>query len=85
MLVLIGPIHGLTHPNHSRAGVPAVEMEVKAGVIREILPDQGPTTTGGSPKKVQALWAGTATVIVLALAVGASPAEPPTPAAVTPG
>lgn len=59
-------------------------MEVKAGVMVEMVRDQGPTTTGGSPKKVQGQWAGTATVTGLVLDVGASQAEP-TPAAATPG
>lgn len=74
------------HPNRSRVGVQIVETEVKAGVMVEMVPDQGPTTTGGSPKKVQAQWAGTgtATATGLALDVGASQAEP-TPAAATPG
>lgn len=72
------------HPNRSRAGVPIVEMEVKAGVTVEIVPEPGPATTGRSLKKVQAQWAGTATVTDLALDVGVSQAEP-TPAAVTPG
>lgn len=72
------------HQNHSRAGVPTVEMEAKAGVIVEMVPDQGLTTTGGRTKKVQAQWAGTATATGLALDVGVSQAEP-TPAAATPG
>lgn len=72
------------HPNRSRAGVPVLEMEMKAGVVVEIILEPGPTTTGGSPKKVQAQWAGTATVTDLGLDVGVSQAEP-TPAAVTPG
>lgn len=74
------------HPNHSRAGVPIVEMEVKAGVMVEMVTDQGITTTGGSPKRVQAQRAGTGTVTAtgLGLDVGASKAEP-TPAAATPG
>lgn len=78
------PVPGLMHPNHSRAGVPIVEMEMKPGVVVEMVQDQGLATTGASPKKVQALWAGTATVTGLALDVGVSQAEP-TPAAVTPG
>lgn len=81
----LGPAHGLTHQNHSRAGVPIVEMGVKAGVMVEMVPDQGPTTTGESPKKVQGQWAGTATVTALDLGVGASQAELTTPAAATPG
>lgn len=81
---MTGPIHGLMHPNRSRAGVPAVAMEVKAGVVVEMVPDQGPTTTGESPKKAQAQWAGIVTVTGLVLDVGASQAEP-TPAAATPG
>lgn len=81
----LGPVRGLMRPNHSRAGVPVVEMEVKAGVTVEMVPDQGPTTTGGSLKRVQAQWAGIATVTGLVLDVGASQAEPPTPAAATPG
>lgn len=81
---MTGPIRGLMRPNHSRAGVPIVEMDVKAGVMVEMVPDQGPTTTGGSPKKVQAQWAGTVTATGLALDVGASQVEP-TPAAATPG
>lgn len=80
----LGPIPGLIRPNHSRAGVPVVEMEVKAGVAEEMVPEEEPTTTGGSPKKVQARWAGTVTVTGLVLDVGASQAEP-TPAAATPG
>lgn len=81
-----GPIRGLTHPNHSRAGVPIVETEVRAGVTVETVQDQRPTTTGGTPKKVKAQWAGTgtATVTALALDVGVSQAEP-TPATATPG
>lgn len=71
-------------PNSSRAGVPILEMEVNAGVMVEMVLDQGPTTTGENPKKVQAQWAGTATVTGLVLDVGASQAEP-TPAAATPG
>lgn len=71
-------------PNHSRAGVPLVEMEVKDGVAVVMDPEAEPTITGESPKKVQALWAGTATVIDLALDVGAIQAEP-TPAAATLG
>lgn len=80
---MTGPIRGLLHPNppHPRY---IVEMEVKAGVMVEKVPDQGPTTTGGSPKKVQAQWAGTVTATALALDVGASQVEP-TPAAATPG
>lgn len=70
--------------NSSRAGVPVLEMEVNAGVMVEMVLDQGPTTTGENPKKVQAQWAGTATVTGLVLDVGASQAEP-TPAAATPG
>lgn len=79
----LGPAHGLTHQNHSRAGVPTVEM--KAGVMVEMVPDQGPTTTGESPKKVQGQWAGTATVTAPDLDVGASQAELTTPAAATLG
>ncbi|GLD70176.1 trinucleotide repeat-containing gene 6A protein-like isoform X1, partial [Lates japonicus] len=45
------PIPGLIRSNHSRAGVPVVEMEVKAGVVEEMVPEEEPTTTGGSPKK----------------------------------
>lgn len=71
-------------PNRIRAGVPMVEMEVKAGVMVEMVPEQGATTTGGSPKKVPAQWAGTATATGQALDVGVSKAEP-TPAAATPG
>lgn len=71
-------------PNLSRAGVPIVEMELKAGVVVEMVSEEEPTTTGGSPKKVRAQWAGTVTVTGLALDVGASQAEP-TPAAATPG
>lgn len=80
---MTGLIPGLTHPNHSRAGVPVVVMEMKAGVM-EMEPDQGAATTGGSPKKVPAQLAGTATVTAQALDVGASQAEP-TPAAAIPG
>lgn len=80
----IGPTRGLMHLNSSRAGVPVLEMEAKAGVIVEMEPDQEPTTTGGSPKKVQAQWAGTVTVTGLVQGVGASQDEP-TPAAVTLG
>lgn len=70
------------HLNSSRAGVPVLEMEVKAGVMVEMEPDQGPTTTGGSPKKVQAQLVGTVTVTGLVQGVGASQAEPtPIPAA----
>lgn len=72
------------HPSHNRAGVPTVEMEVKAGVMVEMVPDQGPAATGGSLRKVQAQWVGTATVTGLALDVGVSQAEP-TPAAAIPG
>lgn len=79
-----GPIHGLMRPNHNRAGVPTVEMEVKAGVIVEMVPDQGPAAIGGNLRKVQAQWVGTATVTGLVLDVGASQAEP-TPAVATPG
>lgn len=81
---MTGPIRGLMHPNNSKAGDLVVEMEVKAGVMGEMVPEQGAATTGGSPKKVPAQWAGTATVTGQALDVGASQAEP-TPAAVTPG
>lgn len=70
------------HLNSSRVGVAVWEMEVKAGAVVEMVPDQGPTTTGGSPKKVLAQLAGTATVTGRARGVGASRAEPtPTPAA----
>lgn len=72
------------HPNHSRAGVPAVGMEVRAGVVGAMVPEEEATTTGVSPKKAQAQWAGTATVTGLALDVGANQVEP-TPAAATPG
>lgn len=72
----IGLTHGVMHLNSSRAGVPILEMQVKAGVIVEMVPDQGPTTTGGNPKKVQALLAGTVTVTGLGQGVGASQAEP---------
>lgn len=71
-------------PNRNRAGVQVVEMEVKGGVAMEMDPEEEPTITGVSRKKVEALWAGTATVTGLALDVGASQAEP-TPAAATPG
>lgn len=81
---MTGPIHGLMHPNRNRGGVPIVAMEVKAGVMVEMVPDRGPTAIGGSPKKVQAQWAGTATATGQGLDVGASLAEP-TPAAATPG
>lgn len=81
---MTGPTHGLIHPNSHRAGAPTVEMEVRAGAMVETVPDQVPATTGGSHKKVQAQWAGTATVTGQALDVGASQAEP-TPAAATPG
>lgn len=50
-----GPIPGLTCPNHSRAGVPVVDMEVKAGVVVVMVPEEQPTTTGRSPKKVRVL------------------------------
>lgn len=79
---LTGLTHGIMHLNSSRAGVPVLEMEVKAGVMVEMVPDQGPTTTGGSPRKVRAQLAGTVTVTGLGQGVGASQAEPtPTPAA----
>lgn len=78
------PVPGRMHQNHSRAGVPIVAMEMKPGVAVEMAQDKGPATTGENPKKVQALWAGTATATGLALGVGVSQAEP-TPAAVTPG
>lgn len=81
---MTGPALGPMHPNHRRAGVPTVEMEVKPGVAVAMVPEGDPATTGGSPKKVQAQWAGTATATGLALDVGASPAGQ-TPAAVTPG
>lgn len=81
----LDPALGLMHQNHSRAGVPIVEMGVKAGVMVEMVPDKGPTTTGESPRKVQGQWAGTATVTALDLYVGASQAELTTPAAATPG
>lgn len=80
----LGPIHGLTHPKCSRAGVPIVEMEVKPGVVLLMVPEQEPATTGGNLKKVQARWVGTATVTGPALDVGASQVEP-TQVAVTPG
>lgn len=80
---MTGPIHGLMLPSRSRAGVPVVEMEVKVGVM-EMVPEQGAATIGGSPKKVPAQRAGTATATGQALDVGASQAEP-TPAAATLG
>lgn len=80
----LGLIPGLMRPSRSRAGVPTVEMEMKAGVTAEMAPEQGAAATGGSPKKVPAQLAGTATVTGPALDVGASQAEP-TPAAATPG
>lgn len=82
----IGLTHGITHLSNSRAGVPVLEMEGKVGVMVEMVPDQGPATTGWSPKKVQAQWAGTVTVTDLGQGVGASQAEPtPAPAAAIPG
>lgn len=85
-LYFLGLTHGITHLNNSRAGVPVLEMERKGGVMVEMVPDQGPTTTGGSPKKVQAQRAGTVTVTGLVQGVGASQAEPtPAPAAAIPG
>lgn len=85
-LHFLGLTHGITHLNNSRAGVPVLEMEGKDGVMVEMLPDRGPTTTGGSPKRVQAQWAGTVTVIGQVQGVGASQAEPtPAPAAAIPG
>lgn len=81
----IGLTHGIMHLNSSRAGVPVLEMEVKAGVMVEMVPDQGATTTGGSPKKVPAPLAGTVTATGPVQGVGVSQADPtPTPAA-TPG
>lgn len=77
-------IPGLMRPISSRAGVPMVEKEVRAGALVEMAPEQGLATIGGSPKKVLTQWAGTATVIDLAPDVGASQVEP-IPAAVTPG
>lgn len=73
-----GPTLGLMPPNRSRAG--AQTVEVRAGV----LVDQGEATTGGSPRKVQAQWVGTATATARALDVGVSQAGP-TPAAATLG
>lgn len=70
------------HLNSSKAGVPVLEMEMKAGVMVEMVPDQGPTTTGGNPRKVQAQLAGTVIVTGLVQVVGASQAgTTPTPAA----
>lgn len=51
---MTGPIRGLMHPNHSKAGVPTVEMEVTAGVKVAMAPGQGATTAGESPKKLPA-------------------------------
>lgn len=59
-----------------------MEMEVKTGGL--MVPEQGPATTGGNLKKVQAQWDGTATATGLDLDVGASPVVP-TPAAIAPG
>lgn len=82
----LGLTHGIMHLNNNRAGVPVLEMEVKAGVMVEMVPDQGPTTTGERPKKEPAQWAGTVTVTGLVQGVGASQVEPtPAPAAVTLG
>lgn len=78
----VGLTHGIMHLNSRRAGVPVLEMEVKAGVMVEMVPGQGPTTTGWSPKKEQAQLAGTVTVTGLVQGVGARQAElTPTPAA----
>lgn len=79
---MTGPIHG-QHQNLLQPPCIAV-MEVKAGVMVEKVLDLVPATTGGSLRKVQARWAGTATATVLALDVGASQVEP-TPAAATLG
>lgn len=77
---MTGPTPGLMLPNHSKDGAQTVAMEVRAGVVV----DQGAATTGGTPRKVQAQWVGTATATARALDVGASQAEP-TPAAATLG
>lgn len=53
-LFVLDPVPGVIPPNHSRAGVPAVQMQVTPGVPVEKPPDQAPTTTGESPKKAQA-------------------------------
>lgn len=79
-----GPILGLMHPNRNKTGLPMVEMELRVGATVEMVQEEEPATTGGSPTKVPAQWAGIATVTGLALDVGASKAEP-TQAAATPG
>lgn len=81
---MTGPILGLIHPSHSRAGEATVEVGVKAGVVVEIVPEEGPAITGENLKKVPAQWVGTVTATGPAPDVGASQVEP-TPAAVTPG
>lgn len=81
---MTGPILGLMHPSHSRAGEATVEVGVKAGVVVEIVPEEGPVITGEKLKKVPAQWAGTVTATGPALDVGVNQVEP-TPAAVTPG
>lgn len=81
---MTGPILGLMHLSHSRAGEATVEVGVKAGVVVEIVPEEGPVITGENLKKVLAQWAGTVTATGLALDVGVSQVEP-TPAVVTPG
>lgn len=51
---MTGQILGLMHPSHSRAGEATVEVGVKAGVVVEIVPEEGPVITGENLKKVPA-------------------------------